>query len=191
MVPGAGGCWRGDVNVGVSNEELAANEPDFLTLAFGITGASAPQTTAARTEMQLQDINNAFKNNPAINICRLKMASPQKPRWGQGGTACTSHAGAHSCSVSQRSTERGSAHGQRSLPQLCTAPRAPGRHRCSVRGQTAPGGKWGKSPEAPTNEAPKPPARSGAGCYRGAARQPCCSQARPDDGSSEQPRLQL
>jgi len=138
-----------DSTLEVSSEELAANEPDFLTLAFGITGASAPQTTAARTEMQLQDINNAFKNNPAINICRLKMASPQKPRWGQGGTACTSHAGAHSCSVSQRSTERGSAHGQRSLPQLCTAPRAPGRHRCSVRGQTAPGWEMGKEPRSP------------------------------------------
>lgn len=84
------------MNVGVSNEELAANEPDFLTLAFGITGASAPQTTAARTEMQLQDINNAFKNNPAINICRLKMASPQKPRWGQRG---------HSVHVPRRSSQ--------------------------------------------------------------------------------------
>lgn len=149
--------------MGVSSEELAANEPDFLTLAFGITGASAPQTTAARTEMQLQDINNAFKNNPAINICRLKMASPQKPRWGQGGTACTSHAGAHSCSVSQRSTERGSAHGQRSLPQLCTAPRAPGRHRCSVRGQTAPGWEMGKEPRSRQRGA----ARAATGAQRG------------------------
>lgn len=84
------------MNVGVSSEELAANEPDFLTLAFGITGASAPQTTAARTEMQLQDINNAFKNNPAINICRLKTASPQKPRWGQRG---------HSVHVPRRSSQ--------------------------------------------------------------------------------------
>lgn len=45
----AGGGWNWNVNVGVSNEELAANEPDFLTLVFGIIGASAPQTLAART----------------------------------------------------------------------------------------------------------------------------------------------
>lgn len=184
VVPGAGGCWRGDVNVGVSSEELAANEPDFLTLAFGITGASAPQTTAARTEMQLQDINNAFKNNPAINICRLKTASPQKPRWGQRG---------HSVHVPRRSSQllRVSAQHRARLRTRAALPPA-ALHSAACPGQTPllcarANCSWVGNGE----RAPKPPARSGAGCYRGAARQSCCSQARPDDRSSERPRLQL